>query len=211
MTLRNCTESRYRVNKARMVPLAEYSRDCLRDLRGETGIAYDERTLGTLQLFRTQQQLDGTAKDIDILQQYDVPYQLLDRDGYVKYEPALALVRDKFVGALRLPGDETGDCFLFTQRLAKLGAEAGIEFRHGVNIRRLIRDRQTNTISGVDTDKGIIRADCFLVALGSYSPLLLRRVGIDLPVYPVKSTRSRCRSQTRISRPNRRSWTRRTR
>ena len=65
-----------------MVRLAEYSRDCLRALRAETGIAYDERSRGTLQLFRTQKQLDDTGKDIEILQQYGVPFQLLGRDGY---------------------------------------------------------------------------------------------------------------------------------
>ena len=52
--------------------------------------------------------------------QYGVPFELLDRAGYVKVEPALDLVKEKFVGALRLPGDETGDCFKFTQRLAKM-------------------------------------------------------------------------------------------
>ena len=104
--LRNCTEARYRVNKGRMVRLAEYSRDCLKELRAEIGIGYDDRAQGTLQLFRTQKQLEGTAKDIEILKEYGVPYQLLDRSGYLKYEPALADVQDKFVGALRLPGDD---------------------------------------------------------------------------------------------------------
>ena len=74
--LRNCTSARYAVNKSRMIPLAEYSRDCLRALRAEIGIRYDERSQGTLQLFRTQAQLDGTASDIAVLEQYGVPYEL---------------------------------------------------------------------------------------------------------------------------------------
>ena len=73
--LANCTERAYALNKSRMVPIAEYSRDCLKALRAETGIDYDDRALGTLQLFRTQKQLDGTAKDIEILKQYGVPYR----------------------------------------------------------------------------------------------------------------------------------------
>ncbi|MEO5672658.1 MAG: D-amino acid dehydrogenase, partial [Ramlibacter sp.] len=182
--LRNCTEARYKVNKARMVRLAEYSRDCLVKLREDTGIAYDERSQGTLQLFRTQKQLDGTGKDIEILKQYNVPYQLLDREGYLQYEPALALVKEKFVGALRLPGDETGDCFIFTNRIAKMAEALGVRFRWGVNIRTL--RREGNRITGVQTDGGEIDADRTVVALGSYSPLLLRPVGIDIPVYPVK-------------------------
>ena len=182
--LRNCTESRYALNKGRMVRLAEYSRDCLRALRDETGIAYDERSQGTLQLFRTQKQLDGTGKDIEILQQYGVAFELLDRAGYIGVEPALAHVKEKFVGALRLPGDETGDCFKFTQRLAQMAQALGVQFRFGVDIRALASDGQT--ITGVGTSQGVLKADRYLVALGSYSPLLLAPVGIRIPVYPVK-------------------------
>jgi len=120
-----------------MVRLAEYSRDCLRQLRAETGIGYDERTQGTLQLFRTQKQLDGTGADVEILRRFGVPFELLDRAGCLVHEPALARVRGKFVGGLRLPGDETGDCFLFTQRLAAMAAGLGAEFRCGTRISRL--------------------------------------------------------------------------
>ncbi len=182
--LRNCTEARYALNKGRMVRLAEYSRDCLRELRQETGIAYDERCQGTLQLFRTQKQLDGTGKDIEILQQYGVAFELLDRAGYIGVEPALAHVKEKFVGALRLPGDETGDCFKFTQRLAKMAQALGVQFRFGVDIRGLSSDSQN--ITGVDTSQGKLSADRYLLALGSYSPLLLKPLGIHVPVYPVK-------------------------
>src|SRR6202008_1426224 len=62
--LANCTKARYAVNKARMVRLAEYSRDCFMALRDTTGIAYEGRQQGTLQVFRTRKQMDGTAKDI---------------------------------------------------------------------------------------------------------------------------------------------------
>jgi D-amino-acid dehydrogenase len=86
--LRNCTATRYALNKARMVRLAEYSRDCMKELRAQTGIRYDERMQGTLQLFRTHKQLDGTAKDIEVLKQLGVPYELLDRAGFLRYEPA---------------------------------------------------------------------------------------------------------------------------
>ena len=82
--LRNCTASRYAVNKERMVRLSEYSRDCLDELRAETGIAYEGRSLGTTQLFRTQAQLDNAAKDIAVLKQSGVPYELLDRDALAR-------------------------------------------------------------------------------------------------------------------------------
>jgi D-amino-acid dehydrogenase len=183
-TLANCTEARYRINKARMVRLAEYSRDCMKQLRADTGIRYDERMQGTLQLFRTQKQLDGTAKDIEILQQYGVPYELLDRSGYLVHEPALKEVQHKFVGALRLPGDETGDCFKFTNALATMAAAQGVQFRFGVQIRQLAHDG--SRITGVTTSSGEVRADQYLLALGSHSPAMLKPLGLRLPVYPVK-------------------------
>ncbi|HEY9066234.1 MAG TPA: D-amino acid dehydrogenase [Burkholderiaceae bacterium] len=182
--LRNCTAARYEVNKSRMVRLAEYSRDCLMELRAQTNIQYDQRTQGTLQLFRTQKQLDGTGADIEILKRYGVAYEVLDRDGCIRHEPALASVREKFVGGLRLPGDETGDCFKFTQNLAALAQQRGVTFRYGTKIQGL--KHAAKQIAGVATDAGLLQADAYLVALGSYSPLLLREVGIRIPVYPVK-------------------------
>lgn len=182
--LRNCTESAYQINKSRMVRVAEYSRDCLKQLRTETGIAYDERSQGTLQLFRTQKQLDGIGKDVAILKGFGVPFQVLDRAGYLEYEPALALVKDKFIGALRLPGDETGDCFKFTQNLAKMAEALGVSFRFGTTIAGI--DHDGRRITGVHTDAGTLSADHYVLALGSYSTQLLKPLGIDIPVYPVK-------------------------
>ena len=182
--LGNCTEARYDVNKNRMLRLAEYSRACLEALRSDTGIRYDERMQGTLQLFRTQSQVDGAAADIAILQHFGVRHELLDRAGCVRIEPALARVQQKIAGGLRLPGDETGDCFKFTQGLARIAAQAGVTFRHGVHIRTV--RAEGDRITGVDTDAGPLTADAYVVALGSYSPLMLRALRIAVPVYPVK-------------------------
>ena len=84
--LRNCTAARYALNKSRMVRIAEYSRDCLRALRADIGIAYDERSQGTLQLFRKQYQLDAIGGDLAVLRQYNVPFEVLDVDGCVRAE-----------------------------------------------------------------------------------------------------------------------------
>ncbi|MER2535714.1 MAG: D-amino acid dehydrogenase [Rhizobiaceae bacterium] len=184
--LRNCTSARYAVNKARMVPLAEYSRDCLRALRQETGIAYDERSQGTLQLFRTSKQVDGTASDIAVLDEFNVPYEMLDPAGCIAAEPGLAAVRDKIAGGLRLPGDETGDCKLFTERLTEMCRERGVVFRFGVETARLRKHGEAGRLVAIDTSEGKMTADAFVVALGSYSPRWLAKLGIHVPVYPVK-------------------------
>jgi D-amino-acid dehydrogenase len=182
--LRNCTAARYALNKGRMVPLAEYSRDVLRELRRGTGIAYDERSRGTLQLFRTQKQLDGVGGDIAVLKDFGVPFELLDAAGCAAAEPALAGIREKIAGGLRLPGDETGDCHMFTVALARLAAERGVAFRYDTRIDRIVAEG--GRIAGVATGAGLLTADAYVVALGSYSPLLLRPLGIAIPVYPVK-------------------------
>ena len=187
--LRNCTQARYRINKGRMVRLAEYSRDCLRELRAATGIDYDARQRGTLQLFRTQRQLDDTGKDIEILHESGVAYQLLDREGCAEHEPALARVRDKFAGGLRLPGDETGDCFKFSQNLAALAQAAGARFRFGTNINGV--EAEGGRWRRVHTDAGTFNADACVLALGSYSPRWLAFFIGRITASPVRKRPSR--------------------
>jgi D-amino-acid dehydrogenase len=182
--LANCTEAAYRLNKTRMVRLAEYSRDCLGDLRRETGIAYDGRSLGTLQLFRTQKQLDAVGGDTAVLDTFKVPYEVLDPAGCIAAEPALAHVRGKFVGGLRLADDETGDAHIFTQRLASMAEAIGVRLRYGVSITGLTTEG--DRVSGVVTDAGVETADAYVVALGSFTPALLAPLGLRVPVYPVK-------------------------
>ena len=182
--LTNCTPAAYVRNKARMVRLAEYSRDRLDDLRATTGIAYDGDQKGLLQLFRTQKQLDGVGEDTAVLDQMGVAYTVLDRAGCLAQEPALGKVSAKFVGGLKLPGDQTGDAHIFTQNLAAKCAARGVKFLYGHTIEKLRAD--AGEISGVQTNKGAIVGDSYLVCLGSYGPALLRPLGIKLPVYPVK-------------------------
>jgi len=181
--LQNCTTERYAANKGRMVRLAEYSRDCLQALRADTGIQYEGRTGGTLQLFRTQQQLDGAAKDIAVLKDANVPYELLTPAELARVEPALAATSHKLTGGLRLPGDETGDCQLFTTRLAAMAEELGVKFRYNTPIDALAM--ASGRIAGVKCGDELVLADSYVVALGSYSTRFLAEV-VKIPVYPLK-------------------------
>lgn len=186
--LQNCNAKSYDLNKERMVRLAEYSRDCLSDLRAEIGVAYEARTQGTLQVFRTQKQLDAEAKDIAVLSRMGVPFEHLDPDGCVKVEPGLASVKANLLGGLRLIHDETGDCQIFTTNLAKEAQKLGVKFRQDVTINRLIT--QSNQLTGVEIEtqsgKEVLVADQYVVALGSYSRELMQGLGLNIPVYPVK-------------------------
>ncbi len=183
--LRNCTSTRYAVNKERMTRLAEYSRDCLRQLRADTGIQYEQRTLGTLQVFRTDAQLAAARRDTEVLDECGVPYRLItDPEALAEIEPALAHARG-LVGGLHLPGDETGDCQRYTTSLAELARGLGVRFRFGVAIESL--QTRGGQLSGVRLAGGeVLDADRYVLALGSYSRALLAPLGLDLPVYPVK-------------------------
>jgi D-amino-acid dehydrogenase len=184
MMLANCNARAYALNKSRMVPIAEYSRDRLKLLRSETGITYDDRAQGTLQLFRTQKQLDGIGGDVEVLAQYGVPFEVLDRAGFCRVEPALARTQHKFVGALReektVPRLVAGQ----PQRLAAMAQAQGARFRFDTRIQAL--QVGGGAVTGVFTDAGLLRADRVVLALGSYSPLMLKPIGLDIPVYPVK-------------------------
>ena len=183
--LAQCTNSRYAQNKQRMMRLAEYSRDVLRELREEAQLSYEQRSLGTLQLFRTQAQLDTAARDVAVLRELGVPFELLGRDGLARAEPALARVRERLSGGLRLPNDETGDCHLFTRQLAERAAMLGVQFRLDTAIDGL--EVEGDRFMAVRLASGErLEADRCVVALGSHTPALLKPLGIDVPVYPVK-------------------------
>ena len=182
--LRECNPARYAINKERMMRVAEYSRACLQQLRADTGISYEGRTGGTLQLFRTQAQVDAVARDIKVLEECGVPYELLDRAALAGAEPALAHSAAALAGGLRLPNDETGDCRLFTRRLSEMAITLGVDARFNTPVKELLTDGQQ--ITGVRCGGEILTADRYVLAFGSYSRALLSPMGIDLPVYPVK-------------------------
>jgi D-amino-acid dehydrogenase len=182
--LANCTSARYAVNRERMLRLSRYSHECLVALRRDTGIRYDEHTTGILELFRTARELDDALRDAVLLGQWGVDCRLLDRNGCVAQEPALHPSQEKIIGGLHFPGDESGDCFQFTQTLANLAESQGVRFALDTRIERLENDG--DRITRVHTDQGALTADACVLACGSYSPLLARPLGIRLPVYPVK-------------------------
>ena len=179
----NCTAAKYAVNKERMVRLAEYSRDCFRTLRAETGITYEDRQMGTLQVFRTEQQLRDANKDTQVLANAGVPFELLSRCELIQAEPALLATRHKLTGGLRLPNDETGDCQLFTSRLAAMAEQIGVKFRYNTPIDELLFNE--SSVAGVLCGSESVVADAYVVALGAYTTQFLRSV-VNIPVYPLK-------------------------
>lgn len=182
--LANCSEERYKKNKSLMMRVSDYSATCLKSLREETGIHYDERMKGTIQLFRNPRQLEAIKKDIDVLKADGIAFEMLDADGCVALEPGLNGMKDKIAGGLRTPKDETGDCRVFTEKLAALCEQKGVRFIFNTDIKQLIQEG--GTISGVETSQGIMKADSYLVATASFTPFLLDDLGLNTPIYPIK-------------------------
>ncbi|MCZ2722080.1 D-amino acid dehydrogenase [Marinomonas sp. 15G1-11] len=182
--LRQCTSAAYDVNKSRMVMLAEYSRDQFKLLRQELNLTYDDAQKGTLQLFRTQSQIDSIQKDMQVLKKLGVPHQLLSAKECSEVEPGLSAVQDKLQGGLRLLGDETGDCFVFCQKLKVACDSLGVKFMFNTDIERI--NVKSNAVSGVMTSQGELAFSKVLVCLGSYSAKLMNDLKLSIPVYPVK-------------------------
>lgn len=182
--LANCSEKAYDINKSRMLRIAEYARDKIDALRDESGITYDGDQKGLIQLFRTDAQVEHAAEDMRLLAESGIDHQLLNVDEIIAHEPGLAHARHRLRGGLRLPGDQTGDAHLFTRRLAAMAEQKGVKFRLGTNIEAI--EATSDSILSIRTSAGRLKADAYVLALGSYSPRLMKPLELRLPIYPVK-------------------------
>jgi D-amino-acid dehydrogenase len=182
--LRNSAPRRHLRNALRNARLAEYSLAVLRKLRGEMPMRYDQSCRGTLKVFRDQASMDRNATLAKALSREGVQYRTLDRAGVVEVEPALAAIRSSIVGGIHYPDDESGDAHQFCAALCEAAQRNGAEFLFGTAVTGL--QRSGRRITAVETQAGPLRADAFVVAAGSFSPLLLRPLGMRLPVEPVK-------------------------
>lgn len=182
--LANCPGPRAAANMERTLRVAIYSRACLQELRAETGIAYDQRSLGILHVYRDGAEFAAARKAAGMMQDWGLDRLAKTTAECTAIEPALIPVADQLAGGIFTPGDESGDAHKFTLALAALAAARGVTFRHGVTVRALIHD--VNRIAVADSDHGPLTADAFVLAAGSYSPLLARPLGLRLPVVPAK-------------------------
>jgi len=185
--LANCTAGRNRINTERILRIAVYSRRCLAEIRADTKIQYDQAERGILHVYSDPREFAAAVPKAELMTRYGCIREVLDVDGCIAREPALAESRHKLVGGTFSPDDESGDAFKFTAGLADICKTLGVQFRYRTRVRRLLADR--GHILGVVTDGGTLNADdydLFVLAMGSYTPLLLKPLGVNLPVYPAK-------------------------
>ncbi|MEZ5832400.1 MAG: D-amino acid dehydrogenase [Dongiaceae bacterium] len=180
----NCTPERFRRNSLTNLKLALHSLKVLQQIRAETGIEYDLRTSGLMKVFTDPNSLAACVKSAEFLAGGGLVYEALDKAACLEREPALQATAGSLAGGVFFPREEVGDCHKFTTGLAKRCVELGVAFRYGTTVSRL--ERSGDRIVGVETSTGAVRADKVVAALASYTPQILRSVGIDVPIYPVK-------------------------
>jgi D-amino-acid dehydrogenase len=154
------------------------------ELRAAVGTDYDYDARGTLKLFRTREAVASAADFCRQLDDWGIPFQAVDGAGAVALEPALAPIAERLAGGLFFPADESGDAHRFCELLARACATAGVEFRYGIPVKRLLRDAAR--MLGVSVGGDYLTADAFVIAAGSYSAPLARQLGLSLPVQPAK-------------------------
>jgi D-amino-acid dehydrogenase len=183
--LRECLPARSRANAAQIAAINRYSRAQLLALRAETGIQYAQQTRGILRIYEGRQALDEAVAAASLERLHGIELRVLTADECVALEPALAACAERIAGGVHAPEDESGDAHKFTQDLAQLCAARGVQFRYGSSIERIecAGGRVTRVLLGAGEP---VEADTYVMALGSYSPLLLRPIGISIPVYPLK-------------------------
>ncbi|MEI6737296.1 MAG: D-amino acid dehydrogenase [Pseudomonadota bacterium] len=185
-----CLPSRYRFNIQQMVNLGLYSRESLQTLREETNIEYDHAARGVLQFYTEAADYAGAEDACALLSKYGIARKIISREEAITIEPALKSLEGRLKGASYAESDESGDACKFTQNLAKLCESAGVKFLYDTAIEAIRTDG--NRISSVVVKRkeaityDAMSADAYVVCLGSYSTLMLRTIGISIPVYPAK-------------------------
>jgi D-amino-acid dehydrogenase len=183
--LKECTSERAAINTAHKVRLCLYSQECFAEINRRLAIDYDRRTVGAIYVYRDRDHLDRGVGAMNILTDNGVTLKPVSTEEAVAIEPALAPDSANIAGAIYCPTDESGDCHKFANAVADhCATELGVTFQWSREITRIVPDG--DRIVRIETDKGPVTGDAFVLALGSYSPALGRQIGLDMPIYPVK-------------------------
>lgn len=183
--LRECTPGRTRENIVAILRIALYSRTLLKELRPRLGLEYDQLERGILHFYTDAREFEHAIPQAALMREYGCERVVKSAADCLAIEPALAHSTVPIVGGTYTADDESGDAHRFAVALAERAAERGVVFRYGTTVEGLLREG--DRIAGVRLAGGeTLTADACVVALGSYSPLLLRQLGMCIPVYPAK-------------------------
>ncbi len=187
--LRECTPARTRHNIEQIVRLGTYSRTTLQQLRRDIGIRYDERTQGILHFYTSEKEFDAAEAPAAQMRALGCDRRVISADEAVQIEPALRHVRPQLAGATYTSEDESGDAQAFARALARQCEADGVQFRMGHHITALREaGGRIDHVEATDAEGRYqrLKADAYVLAMGSFSPLLAQPLGIRLPIYPAK-------------------------
>jgi D-amino-acid dehydrogenase len=186
--LRECLPGRTRHNTAQLVHLGIHSRAELTALRRENGIENDHLERGILHFFTDRKSYEHAAQTAVLMREHGCDLSMKTATEAIELEPALGSIADVLQGATYTPSDQSGDAYLFTMRLAELAAAQGVEFLYDAVVEGLDRTGDRVAAVRIRNAHGVqaLRADAYVVALGSYSPQLLQPLGLRVPIYPAK-------------------------
>jgi D-amino-acid dehydrogenase len=171
-------------NTRHVLRLALYSFQALKEIRDDTGVRYDRVVGGALKVYSDQKSLDEAVAVSERQRPLGLTFRALDRKGCRQLVPALAPRSETLAGGIHFESEEGGDCFKFCEGLAAWCAKRGVVLGFGTHVERLAADGAE--ITGVHTSRGEFVADAYVLALGADSPLVMRPLGVRLPIIPVK-------------------------
>jgi D-amino-acid dehydrogenase len=188
--LSQCTDAAFERNVAQLVALGQYSHTALKDIVASTGISYHRLTKGIAHYYTSQKSFDDAGDAAEVMRRHGVARKVVSRDELLRIEPSLRGFGDRIVGGTYTETDEHGDCRVFSQELARLCRERGMQSLMNHDIERLHRaGGEISSVQVRDRVSGQLRqlqADVFVVAAGSYTTALLKQVGVNVPIYPGK-------------------------
>ncbi len=183
--LRNCTSFRADTNTVSILRLGLYSRKCMHKLMDEEKIDFDFSNKGILHIYSTQAELEHGKRQVEFQGKFGGDEKILTRDAVFELEPALTHSRQAIIGGIHAHHDESGNAHSFCLQLAEIASKKyGVKFEYGVSVTGI--KKEGAQITCVITNKGEMKADGYVMALGSYSPVYLKKIGINVPIYPMK-------------------------
>ena len=182
--LANCNPKNFTLNTAKNLRLALYSRTLLPEIRQNTGVEYDFLNKGIIQVCREEKDFQIYAKQACVLKDLGCDNKILTAKQIFEIEPAFSASPDKIIGGVYTPDDESGDAQKFTAGLAEYLSNLGVNFRYNETVEKI--NMKNNRVTSVQTNKELVLSDAIIVSLASYSPTLLKPLGINIPIQPAK-------------------------
>ena len=182
--LRNSARHRYEESVFRNTRLAKYNLDVMDEMAGQIPLSDLGGGLGTMKVCRQAAELDEVRKMAEFLSPENIKFKMLDKKETFALEPSLKPLGDKVAGGIHFPGDRFGDAHQFCAELTQYLKNNGAQFIFDTTVINMTT--KGGRVSQIETDQGSLNADAFIIAAGSYSPIIGNKAGIKIPVKPCK-------------------------